>query len=63
MLRGRPNIEKASATKLFADEVVPLFELGVIKPNIDRVFSVNEVVAAYNYLRSNESFGKVILEF
>lgn len=63
MLRGRPNDEKAAVTKLFAEEIVPLFESGAIKPNIDRIFSASEVVAAYNYLKSNVSFGKVVLEF
>lgn len=63
MLRGRPNDEKAAVTKLFAKEIVPLFESGAIKPNIDRIFSANEVVAAYNYLKSNVSFGKVVMEF
>ena len=63
MLRGRPTDEKAEATRKFADEVVPLFESGKITPNVDRVFAAKDVVAAYKYLESNESFGKVVLEF
>lgn len=63
MLRGRPNADKALATRLFADEVVPLLANGAIVPNVDRVYPVGEVVEAYNYLKSNESFGKVVLEF
>ena len=63
MLRGRPNSEKAEATRLFADEVVPLLANGAVVPNVDRVYPVSDVIDAYNYLRSNESFGKIVLEF
>lgn len=63
MLRGRPMIEKAEATGKFADEVIPLLAAGKVQPNVDRVFTASDVVAAYKYLESNESFGKVILEF
>ncbi|MBK7392107.1 MAG: NAD(P)H-quinone oxidoreductase [Chloracidobacterium sp.] len=63
VLRGRSTAEKAEATHKFADEVVPLLANGTICPNLDRVFAVNDVIAAYKYLGSNESFGKVVLEF
>lgn len=63
VLRGRSTAEKGEATCKFADEVIPLFESGVIKPNLDRVFPVRDVIVAYKYLESNESFGKVVLEF
>jgi len=63
MLRGRPLSEKTEATRKFADKVVPLLRVGTVKPNVDRVFAAADVVDAYKYLESNESFGKVILEF
>lgn len=63
VLRSRSLEEKAEATKKFADEVLPLFELGKTLPNLDRVFPAKDVVEAYKYLGSNESFGKVVLEF
>ena len=63
MLRGRPTAEKAEATRKFADDVVPLLATGKARPNVDRVFAAGDVVTAYKYLESNESFGKVILEF
>ena len=62
-LRGRTTEEKAEAIKKFAFEVVPLLESGKITPNLDRVFPVEDAVAAYKYLESNMSFGKVVLEF
>jgi NADPH2:quinone reductase len=63
VLRARTTEEKAAATAVFARDVVPLFESGKIKPNLDRVFPAAEIQAAHRYLESNESFGKVVVEF
>lgn len=63
MLRGRSVEEKAAAVAGFAAEVVPLFADGKVGPNLDRVFPASEAPDAYRYLQSNESFGKVVLEF
>lgn len=63
VLRSRPTIEKAEATRKFIDEVIPLFEKNLIKPNIDRVFKIKEIQKAHEYLESNESFGKIVLLF
>ena len=62
-LRGRSIEEKAEATRRFTDEVVPLLASGEVVPNVDRVFAAADVVKAYEYLESNASFGKVVLEF
>lgn len=63
VLRGRSTEAKAEATRKFADEIVPLIAAGIIRVNLDRVFQVGNVIDAYRYLESNESFGKVVLEF
>jgi putative PIG3 family NAD(P)H quinone oxidoreductase len=63
VLRARPIAEKAEATARFAAEVVPLLAAGTIKPNVDRVFPMTEIGRAHEYLESNASFGKVVLEF
>jgi putative PIG3 family NAD(P)H quinone oxidoreductase len=63
VLRARPTEEKAAEVKRFADEVVPLLESGKIVPTVDKVFAASDVQVAHKYLESNESFGKVILEF
>jgi NADPH:quinone reductase-like Zn-dependent oxidoreductase len=63
VLRSRPTEEKAEATRRFSEEVVSLFQEKKIKPNIDRIFKIDEVKEAHEYLESNESFGKVVLEF
>jgi NADPH2:quinone reductase len=62
-LRGRSAAEKADATRRFAEEVLPLFETGKGRPNVDKIFAIEDVQEAHRYLESNESFGKVILKF
>lgn len=63
ILRSRPTTEKAEANAKFIAEVLPLIASGKVKPNLDRIFPVEDVRGAHEYLESNESFGKVILEF
>lgn len=63
VLRSRSTSEKAEATRKFIEEVVPFFENETLKPNVDRVFKMEEIRQAHEYLESNESFGKVVLEF
>lgn len=60
-LRTRSIEEKATATRLFAEQVVPLLSSGAVRPIIDSVFGVNEVRAAHERIESNETFGKVVL--
>jgi NADPH2:quinone reductase len=62
VLRGRSDADKAEATRAFAEQVIPLLENGKIKANVDKVFPLSEVKQAYEYLGSNASFGKVILD-
>jgi len=63
ILRARSNDEKAEATSAFASGVIPLLSSGRVCPNTDRIFDLEDVRAAHEYLESNESFGKVVLEF
>jgi NADPH2:quinone reductase len=60
-LRTRSAEEKATATRLFAEQVVPLLAGGAVRPVIDKVFAWTEVRAAHERIESNESFGKVVL--
>ncbi len=63
VLRGRSFDEKCEATRRFRGDVVPLLADGTLRPVVDRVFAASDVLAAYDHLASNESFGKVVLEF
>ncbi len=60
-LRTRLLEEKATATRLFAEHVVPLLAGGAVRPVIDKVFKMEEVRTAHERIESNESFGKVVL--
>ena len=60
-LRTRSLEEKATATRLFAQQVVPLLATVAVRPVIDRVFKIEDVRAAHQRIESNESFGKVVL--
>ena len=60
-LRTRSIEEKATATRLFAQHVVPLLASGKVRPVIDTVFPMEQVRAAHQRIESNESFGKVVL--
>jgi putative PIG3 family NAD(P)H quinone oxidoreductase len=60
-LRIRSPEEKATATRLFAEQVVPLLASGAVRPVIDKVFQMEKVRAAHERIESNESFGKVVL--
>jgi putative PIG3 family NAD(P)H quinone oxidoreductase len=62
-LRGRSVEEKADAVRRFETEVVPLIASGALSANIDKVFPMSDVRAAHEYMESNESFGKIVLEF
>jgi len=63
VLRSRPTEEKAEATQKFIEDVLPLIVEGKIKPNLDKVFRIEDIKEAHEYLESNASFGKVVLEF
>jgi putative PIG3 family NAD(P)H quinone oxidoreductase len=60
-LRTRSAEEKATATRLFAQHVVPLLATGAVRPIIDKVFRMDQVREAHQRIESNDSFGKVVL--
>lgn len=60
-LRMRPLEEKIAATVVFARQIVPLFEMGSLKPVIDVTFPLDKVADAHEFVESDKNFGKVIL--
>lgn len=62
VLRSRDETEKADATAKFVSYVLPLLKAGKIAPNIDKIFPIEDAAKAHEYLESNKSFGKVVLE-
>ena len=60
-LRSRPLEEKIIAARQLQKYVVPLISTGKIKPIIDKIFDLSEVVEAHKFMDSNESFGKIVM--
>lgn len=61
VLRSRPLEEKAVATHLFAQRVVPQLARGIVRPIVDRVFPLEELAEAHRYMESNASFGNIVI--
>ena len=61
VLRTRTLQDKVLLTEQFRQQFLPLFANGSLRPVIDRVFPLEEVVAAHRYLETNANFGKVVL--
>jgi NADPH:quinone reductase-like Zn-dependent oxidoreductase len=52
---------KGSAGTTVLQRVVDEVEAGVYRPNIDRVFGLDEIVAAHRYMENNEATGKLVV--
>ena len=61
VLRARSAEQKATATRLFGVQVVPLLASGQVRPVIDSVYKMDQVREAHNRIESHESFGKIVL--
>jgi NADPH:quinone reductase-like Zn-dependent oxidoreductase len=61
VMRARSAAEKASATEVFARDVIPLLSSRAVRPVIERVFTLDEIREAHALLESNATFGKVVL--
>ncbi|WP_423748051.1 NAD(P)H-quinone oxidoreductase [Frankia canadensis] len=60
-LRARPADEKAAIVAAVRDQVWPAVERGAIRPVVDRVVPITEVVAAHRHVAELGHVGKVIL--
>ena len=63
VLRARRSLdEKIHCTRLFSQEVVPLFAQGLLRPTIDSTFKLAEIAKAHERVESNKNVGKVVIE-
>jgi NADPH2:quinone reductase len=62
LLRPRDTAEKADATAAFVRDVVPLLTSGRVAPIVDAVIPLANAEQAYDLLRSDATFGKVVLD-
>jgi NADPH:quinone reductase-like Zn-dependent oxidoreductase len=61
-LRGRPLEEKASICRRFAEEVLPLFTSGQLRPVVDTRFALDQVAAAHERMEADANVGKILLD-
>ena len=61
-LRSRPLSQKIVITRDFEKTFWPLLVSGILKPEIDSVYSITEAQTAHEYVAQNLNMGKVILK-
>ncbi len=61
-LRASPAARKAEIAKSLREKVWPLFESGVLKPVVHRVFPLAEAAEAHRLMESSAHIGKIMLE-
>lgn len=52
---------KGSAGSAMLQRIVQQIEAGVYRPNVDRVFRLDDIVAAHRYMESNQATGKLVV--
>lgn len=62
VLRPRPLEEKIAVTQRFVSEMLPFFEIGKLRPVIDRRFGLDQIVEAHEYMESNANTGKIVID-
>jgi NADPH2:quinone reductase len=63
VLRSRPLEEKAALAQEFAARVIPLFEIGALRPVVDAVLPMTEIAEAHRRMEQNENVGKIVLRW
>ena len=61
-LRARPIEQKAALTRRFAAEMLPLFEVGRLRPIIDRRYPLERVAEAHEAMGANANTGKILID-
>jgi putative PIG3 family NAD(P)H quinone oxidoreductase len=62
VMRSRSLADKRQITARFRERWLPPLVEGKIKPVIDSVYPLDEVVAAHEAMEANRNFGKIMLE-
>ncbi len=59
--RTRSPAEALECSSRFADDLLPLFDTGDLRPVVDRTFPLSDLPAAHDYMRSDAQFGKILM--
>jgi len=55
------NDISGGAGRAVLQRVISEVEAGVYRPNVDRVFSLDDIVDAHRYMENNQATGKVVV--
>lgn len=61
-LRSRTLEEKIAVTRRFAQEILPLFDFGILHPVVDSRFDFVDISRAHSYMESNANTGKILID-
>jgi len=61
-LRRRPIEEKIAVTRRFAEEMLPLFDAGHVRPVIDSRFPFDDIAEAHRRMEANLNVGKIVID-
>ena len=62
VLRPRPKEEKIAVSQAFAEALLPDFDAGVLKPIIDKRFTLDQIVQAHQHMEANANVGKIVVD-
>jgi NADPH:quinone reductase-like Zn-dependent oxidoreductase len=52
---------KGNAGTAVLERVVRNVQAGIYRPNVDRVYGLDDVAAAHRYMKGNQATGKVVI--
>jgi len=61
VLRPRPKEEKIAVSQAFAEALLPDFDAGVMKPIVDKRFTLDQIVEAHQHMEANANIGKIVV--
>ena len=61
-LRSRPVERKLALSQRFIDEMIPLFDTGVLRPVVDSRFAFEQIADAHRHMEDNANIGKILVD-
>ena len=61
-LRARPIERKLAICRRFADEVLPLFDSGELRPVVDSRYAFDDIAEAHRHMEANANIGKILID-
>jgi len=61
-LRARPIERKLAICRRLADEVLPLFDSGELRPVVDSRYAFDDIAEAHRHMEANANIGKILID-